>query len=52
MRTNRRVQTEENIVLYPEKWVAPNRYPRQYCAYTTWWIDGKYDGSIMLRVIL
>lgn len=46
--SNRRVQTEFNVILYP----ATESYERQYCAYTTWWRDGEYDGSIMLRTFL
>jgi hypothetical protein len=48
MRTNRRVQTETDMLLFD----AAATYPRQYIAYTTWWVDGEYDGSIMLRVFL
>jgi len=46
--TNRRVQSERDLILYP----ATDTTERQYCAYTTWWANGEYDGSIMLRTIL
>jgi hypothetical protein len=48
VRTNRRVQTEKNFILYPSTYV----YDRQYAAYATRWVNGEYDGSIMMRVYL
>lgn len=48
MKRHHRIQQEFNFILYP----ATSKYERQYCAYTTWWLGGKYDGSTMLRVVL